>query len=288
MRYTGEKTIFEEKEVIRALLGPDGDIALDDFGWTSRVYIINSGEIVFKFPRSAKVKKEYKLEIPAYKLACEIADGILIPQVRWEHPDNNYLGYKGIVGRSFDKEASNLTTAERKRAGARLGAFLSKFHKCTLPTAPRKFLEKEFAEHKNKLALGLPAIKKYFTNAEVARITRLVLEEYPLRMERLGFKKGLCHGDLGYSNLICGPHGRIGIIDFGDVGYYDTSIDFAGMIDKDMLEAALEAYGEDISIEKIKLRQKVIPLFDLPFFAAKKDSGGIGKTIERIRKFTLK
>ena len=48
--------------------------------------------------------------------------------------------------------------------------------------------------------------------------------------EKLKSNIKLCHGDLGLWNIILNKK-QIGIIDFGDVGYYDSSIDFSGIGD---------------------------------------------------------
>jgi aminoglycoside phosphotransferase len=286
---TDKQTIIKEKAFVRSILdaSESTEVVFSDLGLTSRVYLINSGEIVFKFPRNNKIKEEYEREVLAYKIAHDIKADILIPEVQWEHPEKNYLGYKGVVGAPMDSAVSTLTAAEKKKFGSQLGRFLRKFHKHDMENALLMSPEKEFAEYQHKLALGLPDIKKYFTEIEVARIQEYVLKEYPEKMRKLGFTKGLCHGDLGYWNIIYGSDGEVGIIDFGDVGYYDTSIDFAGMSDREILDAALESYEGNIPREKVELRMKIIPVLDLPFFIGRNDQEGIKTTIARIREITL-
>lgn len=288
MQKTDKQTRAQEESIIRDLLNlnPEIEITFNDIGWTSRVYVINDGETVFKFPRSEKIKEEYRFEIPAYKIAHQIG-GVLIPEVVWEHPNTDYMGYRGIVGKSLDQVVKSLSGDEKTKIGAALGIFLKKLHQQELENAPTMSPEKEFAEYQHKLELGLSDIQKYFTEEEVAAITSLVCEQYPARMTELGFNKGLCHGDLGYWNMVYSSTKQIGIIDFGDVGYYDTSIDFAGMTDKEMLDAALVAYGNTIDREKIELRMKIIPVLDLPFFIGKEDREGIERTVKRIREVSL-
>jgi aminoglycoside phosphotransferase (APT) family kinase protein len=281
-----ESTIAAEKKVIRDLVGLDEEtpIVLNQVGWTSRVYLVNSGEIVFKFPRLEKVKEEYQREKPAFKLAHELRSEIRIPEVKWEHPENNYLGYRGIFGQSLDEVISLLTVDEKQRLGSRIGEFFKRFHKSYLPNMPLISVEQESSEHRQKLGSGLSAINKHFAKSEVTQIEKLVLEEYPEEMGRLGFTRGLCHGDLGYWNIVYGRNGEVGIIDFGDVGYYDTSIDFAGMNDEIILDAALGAYGENVSRSKIALRKRIMPILDLPYFIGCNDVERIEKTVARIRK----
>lgn len=288
MQQTDKKTIAEEQRLVRELAGLDesATIVCNDVGWGSRVYIVNSGEIVFKFPRSEEVKREYALEVSAYRIAHEVG-GVSIPQIKWEHPKKNYLGYIGIVGESLDEVISALAASEKRSIGVQLGTFLRRFHERAIVEAPLMSLAKESAKYRHRLELGLPDIKKHFTETEVDEIRRLVEDDYPQKMLELGFRKGLCHGDLGYWNIICRPNCQIGIVDFGDVGYYDTSIDFAGMNDQDMLDAALETYGGDVSREKIELRMKVIPVLELPFFVGRGDRDSADRTAERIRRIVL-
>ncbi len=286
---TDQKIIIEEEKFIRGLLnlGENDKFEFNDRGWTSRVYIINSGEFVFKFPREEKVKEEYKLEIPAYKTAYTTRGDVLIPEVQWEHPNMDYMGYRGIKGQPMYKAIKTLGTAEKQKIGSDLGTFLKKFHASHIKNVPLMSQEKQFDEYKYKLELGMPAIKEHLNASEVEQLQQFVFKEYPEKMREFGFKKGLCHGDLGYWNMIYSEDGKVGVIDFGDVGYYDTSIDFAGMNDKEILDSALKAYGGDVIREKIELRMKIIPVIDMPFFVGKEDEKGIKETIERMRKITL-
>jgi hypothetical protein len=56
-----------DESVIRRELGHDGEIVFTDEGWDSRVYIVNHGEAVFKFPRSPQTAQQYRYEIDALK-----------------------------------------------------------------------------------------------------------------------------------------------------------------------------------------------------------------------------
>ena len=59
-----------ELEIVKRLSGVSDEnrININEIGWTSRVYIVDSGEIVFKFPRSEKFRIECRHEIAALKL----------------------------------------------------------------------------------------------------------------------------------------------------------------------------------------------------------------------------
>jgi len=46
----------DELEMVKRLTGvcDESRIEINEIGWTSRVYIVDGGKIVFKFPRNAK------------------------------------------------------------------------------------------------------------------------------------------------------------------------------------------------------------------------------------------
>lgn len=69
----------------------------------------------------------------------------------------------------------------------------------------------------------------------------------------------MCHGDLGYWNMVLREDGGIGVIDFGDIGHYDRSKDFIGFEDAEALDEALKVYGDsELLRQKVAIRQKVL------------------------------
>ena len=63
----------DEFEIVKRLTGINDEsrIEINEIGWTSRVYIIDGGKIVFKFPRNAKFREDCKQEVIALKLIKE-------------------------------------------------------------------------------------------------------------------------------------------------------------------------------------------------------------------------
>ena len=284
---TTPQTIQKEIELIRQLAGLDDTVTVEfnDAGWTSRVYLINDGEIVFKFPRREEVKKEYVWEVLAYELLSALNLSVRFPELCWRDPDFEYLGYKGVRGSNFDEIITNLPTPQKEVVGRSLGDFLRQFHQLDLVGANVITLEDEVAEAQEKFLMGANAITQKFTASEFENIKSFVCEKYPSQMLSFSFDKVLCHGDLGFWNIIYQGKDQVGVIDFGDVGYYDRSIDFAGMFDEVTLESALQTYGKtsDELLKKVELRMLLMPIVDLPFFLGKDDKLGIEKTISRIR-----
>lgn len=283
---TNNQIIEQGKKLIQNILGLADveDIEFNDIGWTSRVYLINNGQFVFKFPRTEDVKKEYIQEIAILSLLEGIPTDIQVPKVRWTHPNNDYLGYEGIVGNEFDQLNQSIDVAAKKNIGQAIGGFLKQLHSMDLDDARVMTIEDEIKEFQYKYGLCQAVIKSELTDEEQTKIKDLIENIMPSELLLLGGDPAPCHGDLGQWNIIVGENGNIGIIDFGDVGYYDRSKDFIGLENKETLDEALKEYGEtDILRQKIAIRQKVLPILDLPFFVGKNDKPGIEKTLTKVK-----
>jgi hypothetical protein len=61
---------LRDEAVVRDRTGLSGSdvIEYDEEGWDSRVYVVNGGEAVFKFPRTSETRRQYRLEIDT--LSC--------------------------------------------------------------------------------------------------------------------------------------------------------------------------------------------------------------------------
>lgn len=283
---TSLHVIEDEKQQIKELVGLSdlSAIAFNDVGWTSRVYIIHNGQYVFKFPRAETVKNEYAQEIALFKLLDKQATHVQVPKVRWTHPRNDYLGYEGIIGQEFTPLAAHMSIEVKRSIGRAIGSFLKQLHALNLHNARTMTVHDEIKEFQYKYGLALRVIERDFSQEEQAKLKALLYDEMPSELTQLGRDKALCHGDLGYWNMILKPDNHIGIIDFGDVGYYDRSKDFIGLQDNEILDQALGVYGDNPLLrQKITIRQKVLYILDLPFFIGKNDEQGITRTVAKIR-----
>lgn len=144
-------TIAKEKQIIASILKlhDNNSIQLNDIGWDSRVYIVNSGEAVFKFPRSDQVRKLYTHEIAGYKLLEKINTDALLPRIKWEHKNNDYFGYKGIVGTELDKRIKSLNSEEKRKIGRIIGSFLSQLHRLKLQSTSTVSIQDEIEEYQH-------------------------------------------------------------------------------------------------------------------------------------------
>ncbi len=144
-------------------------------------------------------------------------------------------------------------------------------------------VEDEVAQLRRGYRLCRDAIEARLGSRRAAALDALAETELPSLLLGLGDDPALCHGDLGFWNMILTPDRRLGVIDFGDAGWWDRSKDFMALDAAPMLEAALAAYGDDEQLRrKIAVRQQVLPFLDLPHFLATGDVERAGRTMSRI------
>ncbi len=279
--------ITKEKKFVKDLLHLDdiSRITYVDSGWTSRVYVVDDGRFVAKFPRNEITKKEYIQEIAILKVIDEINSNVLVPEIYLTHANNDYLIYKGIVGKALDTLPQEMDDTLQQKVGTDLGNFLKQLHSIELPGGSIITVEDEITQFQQKYEASKSVLDNELSNDEKNALQTLVYLTLPNELKKIGYDKALCHGDLGYWNMILNDNHQIGIIDFGDIGYWDRSKDFIGMEGSVMLDAALAVYGDDTKLrQKIALRKRVLSFLDLPFYIGKKDKEGINKTVQKIKK----
>jgi Ser/Thr protein kinase RdoA (MazF antagonist) len=279
-----------ERDLVRRMpgVGPTARITDVDSGWTSRVYLVDDGRYVVKFPRTQTIRAEYAREVAVLqRLAAHEGDlppDVVLPRVTDVGEDHAYLAYEGVVGLPLDDPRVRLDPAAQARVGAALGLFLRVLHALDLPAMPILTVEDEIAQFQGKHAETRDLLAQVLTATEVEGVEMLVHETLPRALRDLGDDPALCHGDLGPWNLVLTPDGRVGVIDFGDVGCWDRSKDLMGLPDG-VLEAALAAYGErgETFRAKVEHRRTVLALLDLPYFAGTGNATGVAGTVARIR-----
>jgi aminoglycoside phosphotransferase (APT) family kinase protein len=251
-------------------------IVLNEIGWTSRIYIVDNGEIVFKFPKGKKWQEECEHELNVLKFINDFEFGVNLPLIKWVGEKDFYTGFYGVKGKSITTETvEKLNETQKRKVGAQIGLFLKKLHSIDYKgESPNKestefeWLKKMF--HKRKRIL-----KQHFSENELDSIEELVTS-LPKKSANLGTEQVFCHCDLGYNNILLTDNLEVGIIDFGDAGIYENSFDFTGLEDDVILDAAIIEYGgNEILREKIVLRRPLLPLMEMLFLIDRKNEEGI-------------
>jgi aminoglycoside phosphotransferase (APT) family kinase protein len=237
---------LREQAVVRQVLGLGDhvDVDYDDDGWDSRVYLVNRGQAVFKFPRSPEAKLQYGREVRVLDALQTTDSPILIPRVQWRDPDLEWFGYRGIVGQQLSAVLPQLDVETKRFVGRSLGLFLRELHTRRIDGLPVVSVGGEIAQYQEKYRLSLAALDA-LTRRERAVARSFFCEILPNHLRKLGGELRLTHGDLGPWNIILADDSEVGVIDFGDASYQDPSKDFSGFGDDIILEAALATYGAD-------------------------------------------
>lgn len=284
---TIKETMQAELEIVKQLTGVDEKlIILNEIGWTSRVYLVDNSRIVFKFPRSREEQENFAHEIRVLKLIKEHDFKIKVPIINWYGENNEYFGFFGVEGTPLTPETLNLLDDKQKEMlGRQIGTFLKQLHGIAGFRNPVGTELDQINEYQKKYNDNKHIFKKYFNDEELNFIEKLFLTTAPNRIQELGKDAVFCHGDFGYNNILFDSDFSVGVIDFGDAGLNDRSIDFVDLDNEIVLSAALEVYGGGKTLrEKILIRQKIFPIFLMLFYIERNESLEIKKCVERIRR----
>lgn len=278
-----------EIALIKTLTGVDEkQIVFNSVGWTSRVYLIDNGRIVFKFARNKKELPNFKYEIEVMKLLKSEEFCLNIPQINWCGQNNEYIGFHGVYGKALQPEMINTFTIKQKESlGKQIGLFLKQLHQLQGQVHPIFGTDAEqIKEYQSNLIKAENVFKEFFTESEMKSIMLLFMETAPKRLNELGQDLVFCHGDFGYNNILIDQNFSVGVIDFGDAGLSDRSKDFVDLDDDIVLKSALDAYGgDDILLEKILIWQKLLPIFLMLFYIDRKENDGIVECVSKIKRF---
>lgn len=267
-----------ELQIITELTGIAPDrVKLANDGFWSRGYVIDNGRIVFKFKKSPEVK--YEPEIKALEFINSLNLGINVQRVGWISPDDSYLGIYGVVGQSIDK-ISNL---DYRNTSIQLAGVLRKLHQAHPEGAEVFTLDKELAAWQERYQKSRDKLSDYFSDEEIARLDRVMFEMIPTKLKELGEKIVYSHGDLGDGNIFVDDEGKVGIIDFSEMCYFDEAGDFMDVSNDDLRTAMLDAYGADNVLRgKVRLRVLVRPLIVFGDYAKRGDAAYVKELVDKI------
>jgi aminoglycoside phosphotransferase (APT) family kinase protein len=282
--------IIEHETALVADLTANEEIQFNDNGWDSRVYSTtdSSGSYFVKFPRSDKIRQRYKNELAALTLLADQDCGVLLPEVLWRGEDNAYFGYRGIDGSILSRTIDSCQQDDKVRIGVQLGKFLRTLHNLTAPDMRHVTAEKEIDQIHTWYKPADAYLRENLTAQHYSALQRLVFEVWPQQLVGLGVRSVLSHGDFHFGNIILTKTQDLGVIDFGDVGYYDESKDFIDIKDAVVKDAMLRAYGSsDELLAKVTIRTNMWQIVKLTANLGKNDADGAAASLERIRAILL-
>ena len=255
------------------------EIVFSDQGFLSYGYIINNGEIIFKFKKNPSVSYRNEIELLNFLNAQNLC--VKLQKVAYISPDDSYVGLYGVKGETIENKELSLET--KKSIGFKLGEFLKTLHSlspdcegiCTLPY--------ELTAWQDRFIKSEEIIKRYFTESETEKLHKFMFEVAPKKLLSLGENYVFSHADLGECNILLDSEDNIGVIDFNESGYADEAADFMDIEDDEICFSALDSYGADeVLREKVKIRRLVRPLFVIETYSQRGESYFL-KYIQKIR-----
>ena len=254
------------------------EIKTDDTGGNSRAYIIDGGKIVFKFPRNDQVT--YDNEIKILQTINGIRTGVNLQKVGWLSNDNKYIGLLGVTGKSIS--CGQLKSEQKRQIGEKIGIFLKELHKIKTDCVPNLALSEEINAWQKRYLGYKDIITPHLDTNMRDKLNKLMLEDMPKELNKLGEDMVFCHGDLGDSNIFINEE-KVGIIDFNESGYFDRAADFMDIRDDEILSHMLDSYeADDILRKKVQIRRTIRPVIALRCYILKEDESEIKNTINQI------
>ncbi|MCL2438999.1 MAG: aminoglycoside phosphotransferase family protein [Alphaproteobacteria bacterium] len=270
--------IKKELDIIEKLIGGGRNIVLNEMGYHSRAYIVDGGELVFKFPRTAGVK--YENEARVLEAVNTIDTDIKFQSVDCVDNKGKYLALYGVVGEPMFK--LDLAPEEKQMIGTRLGRFLGQLHTLLVPGVPVYTVEWEIAEWQKRYRSCKDLINLHLTKEQARQLDNLMMKKMPEVLIALGEDRVFSHGDLGGHNIIFDGK-NVGVIDFTESGYLDRAADFMDIGDT-AVRPMLEAYNADESLlRKVAMRRMIKPVLLLWVCKLRNDKDGIARAIEKIK-----
>ena len=281
-QFSDPATIASETAIVRQDLGYDATIDFRDDGWDSRVYLADKGETVYKFPRTLAV--DYTHETAALALIATVDSPVATQRLEHIDPKGRFVRYKGLVGAQLSELLPEMSETEKLRIGNLVGLFLRSLHALDMLDAKVININDEIAEYRAKYQLALPTLATNLAADEQEVVTLFFDDTVASAMQDLGHTSVLSHGDLGTYNILIDANGKPGVIDFGNIGFYDASKDFIDLWDQTLFEAMLETYGDSkILRARAAVRMLALPVIDVVYYKSKNDDTGLQVTLDRVR-----
>lgn len=125
-------------------------------------------------------------------------------------------------------------------------------------------------------------LKKAYAPFSVS-VSKRTTSPGPTKLKELGEKIVYSHGDLGDGNIFVDDEGKVGIIDFSEMCYFDEAGDFMDVSNDDLRTAMLDAYGADNVLRgKVRLRVLVRPLIVFGDYAKRGDAAYVKELVDKI------
>ena len=229
-------------------------------GAMSEAYLLKNGRVLIVGKREDAFSSYTSL---AEKMKCidgNVSSLKISGEIEVISPNETYP-YGAIIedyvkGVTLKKKINQLSEEEKVNIGKSLAKFIYEMRNIPYPGDKQE----EIGININKYEKSLRLIKDYVDDATFQMLEKTKQDYYNL-MQKSNFHP--THGDLQEENIIINENNEVeGIIDFGNMEYYLTEVEFAPMFDYDstIFNSMLENYNLQISTrqnKKSKIQQEI-------------------------------
>lgn len=198
-------------------------------GW-DHVVIILDEKIVFRAPKCARYKNEFKNEIQLLSYLKEKVP-VGIPVYTYVASDTSFAGYTMVKGQELTVPRFQQLSAEKKECIAhQIAAFITALH--ATPQSVLKKCKVRIDDNKNHYT-ELVQYTRDLVFPRLAKKEVRIIEEYFEELKAVlhhNYQKVLVHNDLSREHILWdAQENKINIIDFSDRSSGDPAADFCGL-----------------------------------------------------------
>ena len=237
----------------------------------NNIVILANQEWVFRYPLHEDAAESLAHEISVLRtIHGRLPVPTPNPEIVADVPGLDWpvMGYPMIGGEALDRAAIASFSAE---ATTKLGKTLGRFMRTLHSTSASRFsdselLNKDSAELWERISTDAKKfLKPRVESTEWKRISRK-LGKSREKIKRFEFEPMLRHGDFGSGNFLFDRQNQLsGVLDFGNAGFGDPAMDFAGVIATDpsenLLNRVISAYPvADEMIDRARIYRETFAL----------------------------
>jgi aminoglycoside 2''-phosphotransferase len=272
---------------------------LPHWGWggDSDAWLVN-GTRIFRFPRTPDIARQLRLEVCLLPQLAPLLP-LAVPAFRYVASDPatqlpRFVGYPAIPGEPMTPsllDALAMPEAERLALAAQMGGFLAALHGFPVERARECGAEEEREPDLTRALYERVRDQVYPLLAPSLRAwTDHLFGDYLANPRLWQFEPALIHRDLSSDHILFDRAARriTGIIDFGDLAFYDPVADFSGLAayGTAFLEAALTAYARPLDAtarQRLAFYRRRVPYIALAWGAERSDEQALSEGMAALR-----
>ncbi len=209
------------------------------------------------------------LQLERYKVRQELIrrlarqEEAVLPECLYISPTQNFVVETYVPGYRNTPQYVEKHLENAQQIGRAVGSFLKQLH---MTSEPRLALQTSFVQHvRNDMVEGVKFLQSKLSQSEMEQVKDFLNDYYEISTS---VQTCIVHGDFHYDNILWDEStGRIGIIDFSEVGTEDPALDFMYMYyyPQEFRHAVFEEYGsEDAKLyERSQMYDRIYGLYDM-------------------------